>query len=198
MDKIGVVRDHRWMTADKQAEILDPRCRVVLSLGGGKSKLIDRHVDLDDLVMLAREGTQIELTHAFLLAEPRRKRLSGGMRTDFRVALKKIKARGAEVFDVTAVIGSDQPVPFLAWVDAEIGRSNRGLASAANGENSKRGRKPYEPTKQELKDAKAIWRDRIEYPEWPDADKALREQVNERFTAARAYDLWKGRIPKRT
>jgi hypothetical protein len=77
----------------------------------------------------------------------------------------------------------------LALVDSDLARSNRGAKSATNGALSK-GRPVYEPTKAELADAKAIWRDRVDYPEWRDADAALRSKVNKRFTAARAYLLW--------
>ncbi len=190
MDKIGVVRDHRWIRADEQAAKLQPRCRIVVSLDGGKVRQATR----DDLVTWARKGTVFEFVHAFLLADQSRKRLSGGLRKDFRAALAALQKRGAEVFDLTADIGSKKRLALLAVVDTDIGRSVRSRSSAAN-VNAKRGRKAYEPTKDELRDGKAIWRDLIEFPEWGDADKALRTKVNKLFTAARAYKLWGPRKP---
>jgi hypothetical protein len=186
VDKIGVVREHRWLGADKQADRLAPRVRIVVSLGGGKAKQITR----DDLVMLSREGTTLELVYAFLLAEPRRKHMSGGMRKDFRAALAAIEKRGAQVFDLEGDIGSDKRKAFLAVVDTDIGRSNRGRSSSLNGHKNKdRGRQAKTFTAAELRDAKAAWRNVKDYPEWADAAKALPKG----FTPARAFKLWGGR-----
>jgi hypothetical protein len=176
VDRIGVVREHRWIRADAQAERLKPRCRVVVSLGGGKAK----QVDLDGLVMLARPGTTIELVHAFLLAEPKRKRLSGGMRKDFRAALAALEKRGAQVFDVAADIGSDKRVPFLAVVDADIGRSNRSRSSAANGAHSKRGRQKEKFTPAQKEKAGDIWGNTKRYPEEADTAEPLARILSEK------------------
>lgn len=190
-DRIGVVRQHRWLSADKQAELLRERCRKIVSLGGGKLPQVER----EDVEKLARPGTAIELVHSFLLADPKRKRTRGGMKADFRSALERLEKRGAVVVDVDAGICSGKHRrAMLALVDKDIARSNQGAKSATNGALS-RGRPTYEPTRDELKAAKAIWRDLIDHPEWSDADKALREQVNPRFTAWRAYDEWGGRKP---
>lgn len=131
--------------------------------------------------------------HAFLLAEPTRSRVRGGLKADFRAALARIEKRGGIVLDATGVVSSlKHRKALLALVDSDIARSNLGARSAENGALS-RGRPAYKPTPAELKDAKAIWRNVKDYPEWPDADKALREEVNPKFTAYRAYALWKGR-----
>lgn len=185
MDKIGVVRDHWWLRADAQAERLAPRCRKVVSLGGGKVQ----QVDLDGLVMLARPGTVIELVNAFLLADPRRKRLSGGMRKDFRAALAALEERGARVFDLAADIGSDKHKAFLAVVDADIGLSNRGRRSALNGANSKRGRAAADFTPPQKERAEAVWGNRKKYPEEKDAAAELAKIVSpngQKFTRHRA------------
>lgn len=185
MDKIGVVRDHRWLSADKQAESLAPRCRVVVSLGGGKM----RHLDREALERLARPGCIIELVHAFLLADPSRKTLSGGARRDFRAALSALEKRGAQVFDLTADIGSEKRHAFLAVVDADIGASNRGRASKANGEKSRRGRRRYEPSEDEQRRAEAIWGNTKRYPDWKAAKEALKREVP-KFTVFRAWKAW--------
>ena len=190
-DRIGVTRQHRWMSADKQAELLRPRCTKIVSLGGGKLPQVER----EDVEKLARPGTAIEFVHSFLLADPRRKKLRGGMQADYRAALARLEKRGAVVVDVDAGICSGKHRrAMLALADKDIARSNQGAKSAANGARS-RGRPTYEPTAEEKRDAKAIWRDLIEYPEWDDADIALRSKVNPKFTAWRAYDYWRGRKP---
>lgn len=189
MDKIGVVRDHRWASADEQAEQLAPRCRIVVSLGGGRSSLIRSRVEMDDLAKLCRPGTVIELWRAFLLADPKRKRLSGGMRQEFKRALAVLRKRGAQVVDVSEDIGSDKPGAFMAVVDRDIGRSTRGRAAADNLVAARRGRKVLHFTAEQMRDAKAVWRNVKDYPTWADAAKALPEG----FTPARAFRLWKGR-----
>lgn len=192
-DRIGVTRQHRWMSADRQAELLKPRCAKIVSLGGGKLPQVDR----EDVEKLTRPGTIVELVHAFLLADPRRKKLAGGLKADFRAALGRLEKRGAVVVDVDASICSRKHRrALLALVDSDLARSNRGAKSATNGARSK-GRPVYVPTEQELKDAKAIWRNLVDVPEWQSADEALRAWVNVRFTAARAYKLWGPRKSKR-
>lgn len=184
VDKIGVTRQHRWLSADEQAEILKPRNRIVVSLGGGKSRQIRR----EDLERLARPGTVIEFVHAFLLADPRRKKLKGGLQADFRAALDRLEKRGAKIVDVDGSVCSGKQVKaLLALVDSDLARSNRGAKSATNGARS-RGRPAYEPTPEELEKARDIWGNTRTYPEWPDADKALRSRVHDRFTMWRAYD----------
>lgn len=192
-DKIGVTRQHRWLSADRQAELLRPRNARIVSLGGGDVTRVAR----EDVEKLVRARTVVELVHAFLLADPARKRTTGGMKADFRSALARIEKRGGVLVDVDAGICSKKHRrALLALVDSDLARSNRGAKSATNGAQSQ-GRPAYNPTMAELKDAKAIWRDDIEYPEWDDCDAALREKVNPKFTAWRAYDLWGPRTGKR-
>lgn len=181
-DRIGVTRQHRWISADKQAERLKPRCPKVVSLAGGSSRVIER----EDLERLARPGTVIEFVHAFLLADPKRKRVRGGMKADFRAALERLEKRGAVVVDVDGQICSRKHRrALLALADSDIGRSNQGLKSATNGTRSK-GRPKHTPTAEELKDAKAAWRNVKDYPTWDDVKPALPEG----FTVYRAHKLW--------
>lgn len=173
--------------------MLKANCRKVVSMGGGSVT----RVDLDELITLARDGTVIEFVHAFLLADPRAKKKKGGMQAEFRAALAKLERRGARVVDADGCVCSQkQRKAFLLLVDSDITRSNRGAKSATNGARS-RGRPTYEPTVREQKDAKGIWHNLMDYPEWDDADKAIRKQVNERFTAFRAYELWGARRPSK-
>jgi hypothetical protein len=187
-DKIGVVRQHRWVSADKQAEALKPRCRVVVSLSGGSLQQVDRA----DLEQLSRPGTVIECVHAFLLADPKRKHGRGGMQADFRLALERLERRGAKVVDVDGSICSGKHrKAMLALVDSDIARSNRGAKSATNGALSK-GRPAYVPSKAELAAAKAIWRNVKDYPDWKAAQAGFDADVPG-FSTARAFKLWRGR-----
>lgn len=188
VDKICVVRQHRWLAVDAQADRMKGRSRVTVSLGGGKVQQVDR----DGLVKLCRPGAVVELVHAFLLADPRQKNRPGGLQADFRRALALIERRGATVKDLDGAVGSGrQRKALLALVDKDIGRSNRGAKSAANGARS-RGRPMAEFSAQQRKEAKAIWRNVKDFPTWEDAQKAFDAEVDG-FTTARAFKLWRGR-----
>lgn len=181
-DKIGVTREHRWIKVARQAELLKPRNRIVVSLGGGDLPQVTR----EDLERLVREGTELEFVHAFLLADPRRKKMAGGLRADFRAALARLEKRGAKIVDVDGQICSGKHKrALLALADADIARSNRGAKSATNGARS-RGRQQAEFTAEQTKEARAVWRNLKDYPEWDDAAGALPDG----FTVHRAYKLW--------
>lgn len=187
-DKIGVVRQHRWVSADKQAAALAPRCTRIVSLGGGDVPRVAR----EDVEKLVRAGTVVELVHAFLLADPARKRTAGGMKSDFRSVLTRLEKRGGIVVDVDAGICSKKHRrALLALVDSDLARSNRGAKSATNGAQSK-GRPPASFTMAQLKEARAIWRNPKDFPAWGDVQRAFDADVPG-FTTARAYKLWRGR-----
>ncbi len=190
-DKIGITRQHRWMSAEKQAEVLRPRNRIVVALGSGKGRPVER----EDVEKLVRPGTVIELVHAFLLADPRRKHTAGGMRADFRAALERLEKRGAVVVDVDGQICSRKHrKAMLALVDADLARSSRGAKSATNGARSK-GRPEADFTLAQYEAAEAIWGNTKKYPEWKDARAALAKIVSpngQKFTADRAHKKWPG------
>ena len=73
-----------------------------------------------------------------------------------------------------------------------LGEVASGNARLADGEKSKRGRKPLHFTMQQLRDAKAIWRNVKDYPDWEAAQAALDAEVPG-FTTARAHRAWGGR-----
>lgn len=184
-DKIGVVRQHRWINASEQERILRDRCRIVVSLGGGKAKL----VTLAELAKLTRPGTVVELVHVFLLADPKRKRMAGGMKADLKAAVALlVDKRQGVISDAETGLTTETPghrKAIMALAEDQIGRSNKGLKSALNGAKSK-GRPAADFTPAELKDAKAAWRNMKDYPTWGDVAKALPEG----FTTARAYKLF--------
>ena len=193
--KIGVVRHHRWISAAEQERILQPRCRFIVSLGGGKAKL----VTLAELAKLTRPGDVIEFVHVFLLADPRKKHAVGGMKADLKaaVALLVDKREGiisdAETGLTTATPGHRKAI--MALAEDQIGRSNKGLKSALNGAKSK-GRPKPDFTPQQFAEAKAVWRNLIDYPEWIDTKEPLKQIVSPNgiaFTPERAYTHWKRR-----
>ena len=113
------------------------------------------------------------------------------MKADLRMALRQLEKRGAKVSDVdsgltTAKEGHRRAM--LALADQQIGRSNRGAKSALNGAHS-RGRPVRRFTADELRDAKAVWRNVKDFPTWADAENGMPKD----FTAARAFRLWRGR-----
>jgi len=186
--KIGVVRQHRWLSASEQERILSPRCRIVVSLGGGKAK----QVTLDELAKLTRPGDVIELVHVFLLANPRKKHVVGGMKADLKAAVALlVDKRQGIISDADTGLTTETPghrKAITALAEDQIGRSNKGLKSALNGAQSK-GRPPAKFTAEQMKEAKAIWRNVMDYPTWGAAVNALPDG----FTGARAYKLWGSR-----
>jgi hypothetical protein len=83
----------------------------------------------------------------------------------------------------------EQKRALIASANDHITRDGKGLKSAVNGANSKRGRVPRTFTADEMRDAKAVWRNLKDYPTWDDVQKALPKG----FTVHRAFRLWKGR-----
>lgn len=190
VDKIGIVRHHRWIgTAEQHKRLLECGCRAVVELGGKSNPVTHA-----DLVRMATEGRTFVLVHAFLLADPRRKKMKGGLRADFDAMVDKLTARGAAVKDLeigltTADKRHRQAITAVAH--SHISRSNRGLRSALNGARSK-GRPEAQFTREQMKDARAIWRNIKDYPSWEAAQAAFDKDVDG-FTTARAFRLWKGR-----
>lgn len=191
-DTIGVVREHRWITAPDQASVLRPASRTIVTLYGGGF----RRVTLEQLATLTRPGTVLNLVHAFLLAEPGPTR---EMKASLKEAIKLLTVeRQGIVRDVTTGMSTDTKVRKQALVDmagVQIGRSNQGKSSATNGALSPGGQ-PLDLSTEQLRDAKAVWRDLIDYPEWDDAARGLRK-VHREFTIWRAHKLWGPRQSKR-
>lgn len=198
-DKIGVIRHHRWLSAAEQFRILQPRCRAVVSLGGGKAKIVSR----EDLERFVRPDTVIELAQAFLLADLKARKKPGGMKADYTRAVARIMKKGGIVSDIgsgltTESEGHRKAMEALAF--EQISRSNRGLKSALNGARSK-GRPRPDFTKEQLASAKAIWRNIMDYPTWSEAQKALAEieaaNNGDKFTPFRANKLYGPRYERK-
>lgn len=198
VDKIGVIRGHRWVGAFEQWSILRDRCRVVLTLDkpiekGRGVKAVTR----DELMNLVRPetATVVEMVHAFLLADPRKRRVVGGMKADFHAAVERLIKRGGVLVDVDTGLSTADPghrKALVALAEDQIARSNKGLHSAANGAKSTKGRQPAKFADAELLRAEAVWFNRGKYPTWAAVMKALPKG----FTTARAHRLWGPRSGK--
>lgn len=197
-DHIGVIRPHRWISADAQRERLEADgCRIIVALAGKKETCTR-----EELEKLTRPSSVIKFVHAFLLADPRRRRSQGGLKADFLAALKRLTdkppaGRGGTLKDVATGLTTANPEHrrvIIASANDQITRDGKGLKSALNGARN-RGRQAIDLNKDQLRDAKAIWRNLVDYPEWQDADAGLKT-VHPKFTRYRAHRLWGPRKSK--
>jgi hypothetical protein len=184
-DTIGVVHEHRWCKSAEQVKRLeDDGCRIIVSLGGGKAK----QVTFDELVKLSRPGTVLKFVHVMFLADVRKKGAKV-VRASYRAREKKlIEERGAILKDLDSGLTTEQPghrKAILALTDDLIARHAQGAKSAAVSQ-ARKGRPLLTFTADEMKDAKAVWRNVKDYPTWDDAAAALPEK----FTVHRAHRLW--------
>jgi hypothetical protein len=187
LDAIGLVRDHRWLGAAEQAKRLEADgCRVILSLDDSKKfKLATR----EDVEKFVRKGTVLKIVHAFLLADPR-KRYKAAMAADLCAWLKRLVDKGGAVLkDVDmGLTTAKHRKAIVAVADDMIGRHCQGKRSAANGQTM-RGRPLVHFTAEQMREAKAVWRNLKDYPTWEAAADALPDK----FTTARAHKLWGSR-----
>jgi len=197
-DHIGVIRSHRWIGAEAQRKRLEADgCRTIVSLDGKKDT-----ATREELERLVRPTTTIKVVHAFLLADPKRRRLKGGLKADFLAVLKRLickppNGRNGTLKDVASGLTTANPEHkrlIIAGASDHITRDGKGLKSALNGARN-RGRQRLNLTTEQLRAAKAIWRDLIEYPTWEAADKGL-ASVHKDFTRYRAHRLWGSRKSK--
>jgi hypothetical protein len=198
LDAIGLFRSHRWLDDAEQVKRLEADgCRVILALGGGK-KL--KAATREDVEKFTRKGTVLKLVHAFLLADTHT-RYTIAMKADLSAWLKRlVDKKGAVLKDVDmGLTTAKHRKAIVAVAHDMIARHCQGARSAANGQ-VQRGRQLVEFSKQQLADAKAIWRDTVEYPTWHDARTALaaiKSAKGEKFTTDRARRLWNSRKSKR-
>lgn len=193
-DTIGVVRDHRWLSMHAQAKRLEESgCRIIVALNsGGKWK----QVDFEALSRLVRATTTVKFVHLFLLAPP--KRFAIVMKRELAIRVKALERKGATVMDVDLGLTTELPAhrkAVLAVAGEMISRDRQGAKSGLNGAQSK-GRPKAAFTPAQIAEAKAIWRDRIDYPRWADVDAALaqiKDGSGNKFTRTRAFRLWRGR-----
>lgn len=168
-DKIGVVREHRWIKANEQRKRLDAEgCRGILDLGGSASR--------SDAVKMACQDRVFVLVHAFLLADPKARGKKGGMKADLAAIIKELDKRGATVKDMETGLTTQQPEhrkAILALSYAHIARSNQGLKSNLNGNRSKgRPRSWDDPAARKI-----IW------DEWHSNENKTNKQASERASA---------------
>lgn len=168
-DKIGVVREHRWIKAGEQRRRLEAEgCRGILDIGGSASR--------SDVVKMACQDRVFVLVHAFLLADPRARGRKGGMKADLAAVIKELGKRGAAVMDMETGLTTQAPEhrkAILAVSFAHIARSNQGLKSSLNGHKSRgRPRSWDDPAVR-----KVIWE------EWHSNENKTNKQASERAGA---------------
>jgi hypothetical protein len=199
-DTIGVVRSHRWVSADVQRKRLQAEgVRIIVELDGKNA------VERTAFERLVRQGTVVKFVHVFLLADPKAAHKKGGMFADFLAAMKRLvckhpNGREGVLVDLETGLTTGDTVKkraLMVHVKDQLGRIAKGSKSAINGRmNTDKGRRALEFTDAELRDAKAVWRNRVEYPEWEDAEDGLKA-VHPKFTRWRAHKMWGPRQPKR-
>jgi hypothetical protein len=134
-DIIGVVRNHRWISAEEQRERIEADgCRTIVQLGGRRDDEA-----MEGLILLARPGTVLKLTHAFLLGDPNTTK-KGGFKASFDAAVEAItERRGGTILDMETNLTTAKPnhrKAIVAVAHDHIARSNQGLSSALNGAKS--------------------------------------------------------------
>lgn len=200
-DAFGVVREHRWpgLTADEQAAILrKTNLKAVYSLGGGKLPTCT----LADLSRWATApGRVFRVVHLFLLAEPAKH--TPALRRRLQAAVNElVDKRGAVIEEVDSGLTTAKPGhrrAMMALAREMIARSCQGAKSATNGKQM-RGRQLVKFSREQIAEAKRIWRDTVEHPTWEDAAKALskiKSAKGEKFTVFRARKLFGERKSKR-
>jgi hypothetical protein len=185
-DHIGVVREHRWTSVKLQRERLKADgCRVILDM---------KDTTRAELFRIVRSGTTVKLFRAYYLADPRNRKKKGGMRADALATLRRLcckppNGQGAVVKDVETGLSTAEPAQkaaIVALIKDQSVRDGKGLKSAENGANSKRGRVARSFPNDEMRDAKAAWRNVKDYPTWD----AVKPVLPKGFTVHRAYKLW--------
>jgi hypothetical protein len=186
-DAIGLVREHRWLSAKAQTKQLrEAGCIKIFDLD------TQDRADMERLV-----GRRVvRLVYAFLLANPERTR---GMLADLTGVLERIKARGGIVVDLDSRLDSEtNPAAFKAVVADQVRRHNQGEAS--NARKGKPGRKKREFSRGQYRLAHDIWADVKNYPN-DDAVKAglakIKASDGVGFSYTRAFRKWKGRTKYR-
>ena len=190
-DTIGVARDHRWMRLAEQQTRLQACSRVVIVIGDAKGRDFGKRAphSLESLVMLTRPGTVIQFMYAFLLADPTKKRLRGGLRSEFERALKLIEKRGGIVRDVLTGLSTatkEKRAALLLSVADQIKRSGQGRNSEENGKLSRgRPRQWFDPERRKI-----VWE------EWHSnahvTNTAASEEASRRLgTRITHYTMWR-------
>jgi hypothetical protein len=174
-DAIGFIRPHGRISEKVQ--------RAALTEDGVKGIIDDR----DAIERMACKGRVFKVRHLFLFAEPKaRKR--GGWRKDLLDFMGRVEDKGAVIKDVDLQLTTEKPSHRSAMVLQAIEQlSNNGRTVHLKGKRT--GRKALTFTAEQLREAKAVWRNVKDYPTWEAALAAMPEG----FTTARAYKLWQGR-----
>jgi hypothetical protein len=195
-DHIGVVRTHRWLSAEAQRKRLkEDGVRTIVELDGKKDA-----ATRDELAKLTRETTLIKIVHAFLLADPKQRRKRGGMKADLVAYWKRLtvappKGRGGTIKDVDLGLTSENPAherAILAAANEMLARDGKGLKSLANSKKNTKGRAPAEFPPGTREKVEPIWFDsRLTWDDCRERLKPLGVSVD------RAYEWFGKRTRKK-
>jgi hypothetical protein len=176
-DAIGFIRKHPRIGEQVQ--------RSALNADGVRGIIDDRAA----LERMACAGRMFKVRHLFLLAEPKARKRRGGWRKDLLDFMGRVEDKGAIIKDVDLQLTTEKPSHRSAMVLQAIEQlANNGRTVHLKGKRT--GRKPSAFSADNLRDAKATWRNVKDYPTWGDVAKALPEG----FTTARAYKLFGKRL----
>lgn len=188
-DIIGLIRvlKPRYTEAGQRAALTAPgiNARCILNLADATR---------EEVLRMTRPGTVLAIQHLHLIADPTRKHQKGGMRADLWKAIDAFERKGAVFWELYTGLRTDTKAGRDTMTRAAVETLARGRHKTER--SDKRGRPEADFTPQQLRDAKAIWRNVKDYPRWEDADAALAEIVSKNgraFTRNRAFALWQGR-----
>lgn len=136
----------------------------------------------------------VKLVYAFLLANPDKTR---GMWADFLGSLARIEQRDGAVVDLDSGLHSQaNRAAFLDVVAGQVRRHNQG--EKAHERKGKPGRKLVVFTPGQVRQARTIWKDVVNFPTYDAAERELRKIKSGKawFSVSRAFRLWKGRPAK--
>src|SRR5689334_16378913 len=185
-DAIGIVRQHRRVSAKGQREALEEDgCRVILEIGDRRGKQHKR----EDIERLVRPGSVVKLLHVFLLADPSKAR-SSGKRKDLLDTMARIEKRGGTIKDVASGLITSEPdkrYAMIALATDQLARDGKGLRSR-NRNYQRLGRPVRVWTPEEWRDAKHAWENR-KLKTWADVKAMLPEGMS----LSRAWRAFGGR-----
>lgn len=140
---------------------------------------------LNDVIRNLRPGDVVAVVHTFLLADPRMKRKLGGARADLWTKVDAIENPGASIWEVSSGLRSSDRKQREVMMREAIEALARGRHKTSN--SDKRGRPPWEPTKDEYNGAKAIW-DSRHVKGVKRAVAAIKKKISPKWSQSRLYD----------
>lgn len=180
VDALGIIRQHRRVTAKGQRERLEEDgCRVILEVGTKRNQ-----TKREDILRLVRPGSVVKVLHTFLLADMEKHKLAPGRRKDLLDTMAFIEKKGGTIKDVASGLDTADPekrYALIALATDQLARDGKGLRTAKRNYERK-GRPVRTWTPAEWATAKAAWENR-KLKTWKDVEAMLPEGM----TLSRAW-----------